>query len=260
MSYPNVIYGDYGDEKRSQSTAIGNLPLGQLMILPDGRKFRHAKAGGTALEAGAIVSVSAGAAGHGNVAASGLIASATTTRNLSTHTSVYVATSLAAFTKDQFADGYLNIQGPAASAYIGHIYRVKGNDAAASVAAGGDLKIDLYQTDPLLHDLKAGTTTVSLRKNPFIDQIVAASIKTITGVTPAAVSANHYFWVQRSGVASIQTAATTVTDGAPVAVGTAQAGSVTLMVAVSLATQHVIGQALESVTAAEAAMCDLNLE
>ena len=52
MSYPNVIYGDYGDEKVAQSTKIGNLPLGQLMVLPDGRKFRHAQASATALVAG----------------------------------------------------------------------------------------------------------------------------------------------------------------------------------------------------------------
>ena len=44
MSFPNVIYGDYGDEKVAQSTKIGSLPLGQLMILPDGRAFRHTRA------------------------------------------------------------------------------------------------------------------------------------------------------------------------------------------------------------------------
>jgi len=257
MAIPNIIYGDYGDEKETYSTQPNKNYLGQLMILPDGRKFRLAQAGGTALKAGAVVSVSAGVAGNGNVAASGLIASATTTKNPAGATDVYVAASLAAFTLDEFENGYMNVQGPAASTYIGHVYFVKGND---SCAASTELHIKLHDSDPLKIAFKAGTTTVSLRKNPFKNQIVAASIKTITGVVPVAVSASHYFWCQRSGVASVLTAATSVTDGAPVAIGKGEAGSCTLAVAVSLATQHIIGQALETVTATEAAMIDLNLE
>ena len=144
MEYPNVIYGDYGDEKVAQSTKIGDLPLGQLMVLPDGRKFRHAKAGGTALSAGIIVGASAGSAGHGNLAGTFLKASATTTRNLKGDRVVYLATSRAAFTKDQFADGYLNVQGPAASSYIGHVYKIEANDSAAANSGSGDLKIKLY--------------------------------------------------------------------------------------------------------------------
>jgi len=261
MSHPNIIYGDYGDEKVTSSAKINNNPLGQLMILPDGRKFRHAQAGGTSLEAGAVVSASAGSAGHGNVAGSGLIASATTTYNLAGHTDVYVATSLAAFTADQFADGYLNVQSPAASTYIGSVYRVKGNDAAASVGAGGDLHIELYETDPLQISWKAGTTTCSLRKNPYDDQIVCASAAgPCTGVTPVAVSSSYYFWVQKSGPASIQTGATTVTDGQIVAVDKSAAGSCTLGVAVSLATQPRLGDALETVTATEAVLVNLDLE
>ncbi len=256
--FPNIIYGDFGEEKTTYSVLPSSNHLGQLMVLPDGRKFRLAQAGGTALKAGAVVSVSAGLAAAGNVASSGLIASATTTYNLVGHTDVYVATSLAAFTKDQFAEGYLNVQGPAASTYIGHVYAVKSN--ASCAVSTENAKITLYDSDPLKVSFKAGTTTCSLRRNPFKDQIVAASITTITGSVPVAVSASHYFWCQRSGVASGLTAGTTVTDGAPVAIGNGQAGSVTVAVAVSLATQHIVGQALESVTATEAAMIDLNLE
>jgi len=263
MSLPNIIYGMFGDEKVAQSTKIGNNSLGQLMILPDGRKFRLAKAGGTNLSAGVVVSCSAGSAGHGNAAGSGLIASATTTRNQIGDTDVYVATSLAAFTADQFAEGYMNVQGPAASTYQGHVYRVKGNDLAASVAAAGDLHIRLHPDDPLKVAFKAGTTTVSLRKNPFGNCVIAASAGAagpVVGTTPVAVSANYYFWAQRTGPASVQTTGTTVTDGAPVVIGDTEAGSCTLEIAASLAAQPFIGQALETVTAAEAALIDLRLE
>src|SRR3990167_11513554 len=53
MSFPNIIYGDYGDEKRAQSTRIGGNQLGALMILPDHSEFHHSRApSGTALTAG----------------------------------------------------------------------------------------------------------------------------------------------------------------------------------------------------------------
>ena len=55
MGIPSIIYGDYGDEKVTSSTKIGNLPLGQLMRLPDGRKYRHARSGGTALAVGQVL-------------------------------------------------------------------------------------------------------------------------------------------------------------------------------------------------------------
>lgn len=274
MSYPNVIYGDYGDEKVTASAKIGNLPLGQLMILPDGRKFRHAQAGGSNLGAGVIVSTSAGLAGDGNVASSGLIASATTSRNLSTHTDVYVATSKLAYTEDQFADGILNVQGPAASTYIGHIYRIKANDAAASVAAGGDLHIELWPSDGLKVAFKAGTTTVSVRKSPYKDAIVYDSSTVIAGpmgVTPVAVSTTYYFWVQKSGPASVEQGGTAAIDGEAVYCATCEAGSATeqpdtsdtstIVAAYNLhIKQRQIGFAMEGAVASEAVLVDLDLE
>ena len=271
MGYPNVIYGDYGDEKVAQSIAIGNLPLGQLMILPDGRKFRHAQCGSAdALEAGAILSTSAGLAGDGNIASSGLIASATTSRNAAGHTDVYVATSLTAFTKDQFADGFLNVQGPAASTYIGQVYKVKSNIAAASVAAAGDLKVSLYETDPLQVAFAAGSTTVSLRKSPYKDAIVYHAGTVIAppmGVSPTAVSASFYFWAQRGGECSIQQGATVAVDGARITCASAEAGSASLITTADTGTvvaayvvETELGYALEAAAASEAVLSQVNLE
>jgi len=275
MSHPNVIYGDYGDEKVAQSAKIGNIPLGQLMILPDGRKFRLAKcSSATALEAGAIVASSAGLAGNGNVSGSGLVASATTTLNAVGDLDVYVATSKLAFTKDQLADGMMNVQGPAASTYIGYVHKIKGNAAAASVAAGGDLKITLYDTDPLKVAFKAGTTTVSVRQSLYKDAVVLDSSTVIAGpigTTPTAVSASFYFWCQRSGEASIQTSASECIDGEAVFCDTAAAGSCTeqpdtadtstIVAAYNLhIKQRALGFAREVSAASEAVLVDLQLE
>jgi len=262
------LYRDYGDEKVAQSTSIGGGPLGQLMILPDGRKFRHAKAGAGALLAGQVVSNSAGVAGHGNIAASGLKASATVTHNLAGATDVHVATSLAAFTKDQFAGGVLNVIGPAGStAYIGRVYKIKGNEAAASVGVGGAATIHLYQNDPLKVALAPTSTLVSLRKSPYQDMIPkdgATIIAPPVGAAVVAVSANFYCWIQTRGECSLLQAGTVCVDGSPIICSSVEAGSVTVALsaaaALTISLNHHIGFALEGQAASTAVMAFLTIE
>lgn len=268
MGYPNIIYGDYGHEKKTHSAAPGGIPLGQLMVTPDGRKFRLAQAGSaTALTAGVVVSTTAAVTGHGAIAGSGLLASATTTYNLSGHTDVYLTTKSVAVTLDQYAGGLLNVQLSAGNA---EAYKIKGNDSAA---ASSICKFTLEPTDPLKVAFAAGSTGCSLRKNPYKDAIVHAAGTVIAGpmgVTPVAVSVNYYFWVQRSGPASVRQAATVVTVGQAVMSSTATAGSVTLMPQATAGSisagelnailSGVIGLALEAPSASEAALVDLTLE
>lgn len=263
MSYPNVIYRDYGAEKTTYAAKPGNMPLGQLMILPDGRKFRLAKAAAVALEAGVIVSASAATIGYGGVAGSGLLASVTTTHNLAGDTDVYLDLNSVAMTKDLMADGWLNIQGPAASTYIGYTYRIKSNESAAVSSL---CKFTLESTDPLKVSLAPVSTTCSLRESPYKNLIVrtASVVAPVTGSTPTAVSASHFFWVQRGGEASLQQGATVVTTGEGVYAASAEAGSVTTF-AVTAATGVLkmgvlVGQALEGATASEAVFTTLMLE
>ncbi len=261
MSFPNVIYGDYGDEKVAQSAAIGSLPIGQEMILPDGRKFRHAKAGGTALVAGVVVSTSATAAGLGGVAGSGLVASATTTYNLSGATTVYLTTAKSAITANQFAGGFLNVQGPAASTYIGQVYKIKSNLSAATSA---NLAITLEETDPLQVSFKAGTTTCSLRTNPYTNSIVFADATAPPqGIVPTAVSASFYYWLQTNGVASAMQSATVAIAQDPFTADTALAGSITIAssaaASVTVDAYQPLGWTLEAAAASEAILVDLRI-
>ena len=263
--FPNVVYLGYGDEKVAQSTRIGGYPLGQLATLPDGRTFRHAQAGSAAaLSAGAFVSTTASVVGHGGVSGSGLLASATATENLSTHTTVYLTSKSVAITVDQYADGSLNVLGPAGSAYIGHIHKIKSNESAA---VSSKVKFVLEPTDGLKVDWKAGTTSVSLRKSPFKDLIpmdAATVIAPPMGAVPVAVSASFFFWVQRHGEASIKQSATAVTDGAPIMASTVTACSITLAssaaVSTSIWASNHIGYAMEGAAASEAVRVFLQLE
>lgn len=263
MSFPNVIYGDYGDEKLAQSAKINNMPLGQLMILPDGRKFRHAQSNSaTALTAGQIVGTIAGVAGHGAVSASGLLASATTTYNAIGATTVHVACTAAVATVDQYADGFLNVQ---KSAGLGHTYRIASNLSAAST--GADLAITLESSDPLKVAWAAGSTAVSLRKSPFKDATIwsnSAAVAPPMGIAPVAVSTSFYFWAQRGGPASVRVAGTAITDGTPVVCSSVTSGSA--MPATSAYTvanlwgSFPIGIALETTAGSECALVDLTLE
>jgi len=269
MSFPNVIYGDYGDEKVAQSTEIGNLPFGQLMVLPDGSKFRHAQAGSAvALSAGVLVSCSAGLADHGAVAASGLIASSVATYNTVKATAVHVTSASVAVTKDYYAGGLLNVQDDTGE---GHVYRIKSNKSAA---VSSDVEITLEPTDRLITAFNPGVTTVGLRRNPYKEMILhnqGTIIAPPMGATPVAVSASFYFWCQRSGPVSLRTGATTVVDGAPVHAASATAGSVTVppttadtttvVAAYNLQIRNTpIGHALETVTATEQVLVNLGLE
>ncbi len=263
MSYPNIIYGDYGDEKITKSTAIGGLPLGQLMILPDGRKFRHAQCGSAAsIDNGLILAASAGLAGHGAVASSGIAATAATARNKSGDTTVYLTcNSAVSVLLNYYADGFLNVQ---KSAGNGYMYRVKENTSCASASA---FSVTLYPDDPLKVAFAATSTKVSLRRSPYKEAILAsvsAAIGPVMGVSPTPVTASYYFWVQRSGPASVRTAATAVVVGAPVVTQPVESGSAAPAVSGGASTQiwdsYFLGLAMEAPDATDAALVNLTLE
>lgn len=260
MAFPNVIYGRYGDEKKAQSTKLAN-EFGVKMILPDGREFHHAQAVSSAtIIAGVVVGGGAETAGHGNVSGSGLLASATTTENLSGAKEVYLISKSAAIVKDEYAGGDLNVVGPAGStAYGGRMYKIAANDSGA---VSSRVKFTLEPYDTLKADCKAGTTIFSLRKNKFAQQNVwTVGTGAPNGVAPTAVSASFYFWVQRMGDASVWQGGTVVTAGDIVHAASAEAGSVTT-IAVTAATgvnnhANPIGVARGAGAASEAVIVDL---
>ena len=258
MGYPNIIYGDYGDEKVAQSAKIGGLPLGQMMVLPDGRKYRHAKAGGTGLGAGVIVSGAAETAGQGGVSGSGLLASTTVTDNAVGATAIVLLAKTVAIGLNEFADGILVPVGPAASAQLGHSYRIESNLSSANAAT---LNITLFKGDGLKIAASAGATLHALRKSPFDDTKVAAAAlaANYAGVTNVAVSADFFYWAQRGGHCAIEQGASVAIAGSAVAVG-GQSGSVTLLIAASAVVAPLLGMAIHGAAASQAILVDLMIE
>ena len=269
MSFPNVIYGDYGDEKRAQSTKIGSMPIGTLMVLPDGSKHRHFRAPtGTALTAGYLVQTRAVPADTmlvGNLVPNGTIAVGATSVAMTTGGTTAVTT-------DEYEDGLLFV-GVASTAQsgAGRKYRIKANNSAASGSA--TVTVDLYPEDSIQATIAGGTTTLGLRVNPYNQPQVTTADTVATGpfagVPQVAVSAGFYGWLQRSGPSLVFVGGTALTGaGLPVVASTGVAGAVADFVTAAADTTGVryarnlafVGRGLTLGIANGFALVDLELE
>jgi len=265
MSFPNVIYGDYGDEKKTASSSsggIGGLPLGTLMVLPDGRKFRHARAtSGSTLSAGKLTTQPAVVADHGNVAGSGLVTAAQTVA-IGDRSIIVTMGGTTAITKDQYKGGFMTVQSGTGA---GLVYKVKSNN---STAVSTTTTIHLEDNDAIAATIAAGTTAVALRTNSYdgvtIRPATSAAVGALLGIPPVEVTASKYFWVQRGGECAGYTAATTIVVGDAVVASSSVAGAIFaagVAATASLSLDNVpIGYAMNGVTATEYASIYLTLE
>ena len=225
MSFPNVIYGDYGDEKAQSSTKIGSLPLGEIMVLPDGREFRHAKSGGTILYAGKLYTQGAAVADHGCGTADNLLCTAAAVNATAIVVTMGGTTTI---TADQYADGVIVIRDDTGE---GQTYKIKSNNSAA---VSSTATITLEPTDAVVTAI-GGTATASLRANPFSAVLLRPAGSGVVGIpagVPAReVTASYYCWLQRKGTCAGLTSGTTIVIGEPVVADTAVAGAFAPVVA-----------------------------
>ena len=213
MSYPSILFGRYGDEKKSQSTTFGP-PLGARMILPDGREFVHAKCNtAAALAAGVPIlqKVPEGLAGSTDnlaVATNAAIGATTVVITMPAGTTVCAAV-------DQYAGGYLFVTNDTGAPYF---YKVKNSSTAAAASTA---TFTLEVTDPIVVALAAGTTDVCVRENVFYNVLDrpagTASGGAPAGVAAKAVSSGYYCWLQRKGEANVLIGGTITATGRPIA-------------------------------------------
>lgn len=220
MSIPSIIYGDYGDEKVTSSTKIGNLPLGQLMILPDGRKYRHAKSGGTTLIVGSVLR-------------QGMIADTVMDQDVVSYAggalgalSITLTMGGTATVANYYADGYLYTS---LSAGVGSVYKIASHGAVGTDTE--ELEFTLADHDEIALAIDAGSTKAGLRQNEYGSCLLNPSATNafkgiICGIAPVAVPADYYFWCQRSGVAVGQSASNSCLIGEGVSASSAEAGSI----------------------------------
>lgn len=191
MSFPTTVGLNIGDEKVTYASNQNGRKLGTRGVTPDGRVFKWALNGGTALEAGMAVQTMAEISASVHV--NGLTIVNATVTGVTTITVTMATTPLVA---NIYADGDLVVDTSPGQA----MYRIKSHPAAVSAA---DAEFTLYESDEIKDLMTSGTTLVGFRRNPYTSVIVAPTTATgmIIGVTPISVGVSRYFWLQTWGLA-----------------------------------------------------------
>ena len=216
MAFSNVINGTYGQEKKETSSQ--KLELGTRMVFRDGREYRYAHNGASAVGEGLIVAAEALVAHHGS---DGDLAVATTAAGSRT---IDVTVEGTAAAKNLYKEGYLWFNLAATSVH--ELYKIKEHDAFGS---GGSATVTIEDEDGLHQAVTNGTDTVGMMKNPYDNIIVAtaAVAERPVGVTVNAFTADYYGWVQTRGLSVIKIdAGSTVALGTPLGTSAAHAGQV----------------------------------
>lgn len=176
-----------------QTSATAKEQVGTLRITQDGRKFRYARAGASALAAGKMNQMATQAAAVVNEAGvAAAVAVGTRTLTL-TITSATIA-------EDYFKGGQLQINDATGEGYYYDI------ESSTAVTAGTEISITLSDGIAVALDT---TTEFTLAHNPYMAVVEAAVEENMaTGVPLVAVPANYYFWSQTGGMACCLTTAT----------------------------------------------------
>mgnify|MGYP001584742380 FL=1 len=189
MSFPVTVGLEIGQEKLVYTANQNGRVLGTRAVTPDGKVFRWALNGATAIEAGKLVQTMAeiGSSVHVN----GLTIVNATVTGVTTITVTMATTPMAA---NIYADGDLVIDTSPGQT----MYRIKSHQAADS---GADAEFTLYESDEIKNALTSGTTLVGFRRNPYTSVIITPTTVTgaVIGVTPINVPVSNYFWLQTWG-------------------------------------------------------------
>ena len=210
MSFPTTIYGANGEEHQIYSTHRHNL--GTRMIMADGRVFRFAKMGAVAGVVGKVYQAAVPVANHLNCAVDTARAVGATT--------VSATLGATAATKDEYKEGFVHINDADAE---GHIYPIKEH---AAVSASAVLTATLEASYELVVALTT-SSEVTFTKNAYDSVVIAPTTLTapVMGVTPRAVTASYYCWLQTWGPAAVLTNGTLIV-GKMVSLGATTSGSV----------------------------------
>tara|TARA_R110000744_G_scaffold2073_4_gene8291 strand:- start:1124 stop:1870 length:747 start_codon:yes stop_codon:yes gene_type:complete len=171
-----------------EESSYQNGPVGSLLELADGRRFRYARFAAAAA-AGLLIAPdeSAGAL----VETDGSMTAAAIGDTQVTVT----ATALDSVTKDQFAGAYMHITDDAGEGYQ---YRISGNSADGG---SDNVVFDLYDGLVVAVTTASDCAIVANRWNGVVS--ATATDYNVSGVTARVMSSGYYGWVQTTGMAII---------------------------------------------------------
>ena len=189
-----ILNGTTEEPKQNfyEVSATQNYEIGSRLVLPDGRAYRYAKAGATALAAGELQSSAAFGGSVATVQADLTPAAAAIGDTIVSFTTVTDAVTL-----NQFRGGYLAVSAGGAAIGQGELYKIAGNAAGAA----GAIKFTLER--PLT---TAWTTSsrISIMAEPYtlvVQSPATTAIGMPVGVPTVAVPINNYCWLQTWGMA-----------------------------------------------------------
>jgi len=221
-----------------QESATPEHQLGTRAVSSDGRSWRYAKAGGTALVAGHLQQAPAEITNHQSLAVATAASGAT---------EITVTLGATAATANFYSGGYACANNAAG----GYFLKIKSHPAADS---SGTLVLTLE--DALPKAATAGTTTFDLVPNPYsgvVDNPTTATSAPV-GVAVHTITAEYYGWIGVAGPFAILSDASS-TVGTNVSASNATAGAVEAAVTA----QAAIGTALSGVATTEFGMFRLFL-
>ena len=187
--------------------------LGSKGEAAGGRKFRYAKAGGTALVVGNALQAPAEDADHDDVAVRATAAGATDLL-------ITTGASGGALDADEYAEGWAVID---TTPGLGYMYRIK-NHAAISASTNGTL---VLEDDDAVQVALTTSSKVTLVKNPYkavIQCPVTTATNTCVGGAVSAITAAYFGWIQTGGPGAALIAGTPA-KGQPVTSTSSAAGS-----------------------------------
>lgn len=194
---PNADHGPkVVDQDIYEESIIQKYPLGTRFVLGD-RVFRYAMNGtSAALASGRLMQAEVPVANHtAQVLATTIAANSVKTVN--------VTLGGTAVTKNQYADGWLWVEG---GTNIGACYKIKSHP----VQAGTTSNVIMTLYDLVAEALTASTETISFVKNIYKDVIIhpAPPSAVLAGVplidiTISTSTVKYYFWLQTAGPAGV---------------------------------------------------------
>lgn len=184
--------------------------IGEKMVTNDGRAFRYAKVGATALVPGKLYQAPAEDTSN--------FQDLTVTAPSAGATSI-VTTSTVTLTANQLAGGFLTIT--SATTNAGQTLRISGH-AAASAAV-----VTINLDDPVTY-APTGTVKVDMHPSPYSGVIVAPTTETSApvGVALYKVTAAYFGWLQTHGPCGVLAQGTVTVGDEVVVAGSTNAGAV----------------------------------
>lgn len=210
--------------------AVRKEALGTKRMTQDGRFFRYARAGASALAAGKLAMAAQVAAVVTNK--TGIVA-VVGSRQLA------LTIASATYAENYFAGGFLQINDADGE---GHQYAI---ESSSAVTAGTAITIGLE--DPLRVAM-ATTSEFTLVHSPWMGTVETATEENLpVGISPVPVTANYYYWAQTGGVAICLVSGTNAVGSILTAGATAGALLTASITIATTVTQPIVGIAMGTV-------------